>query len=88
MQTLYKLGGNYSGLFAEHGELEFDAQTFEADDVAEAIAAGWYETPWEAKQADEAATAAVRRTRRTKAEIEAAQQAGTQSEAAENGDNV
>lgn len=95
MQTLYKLGNRYSGLFAEYGELEFDAEVFEGEDVVEAIAAGWYETPWEAKIAEEVAEAkvaeeATKRTRRTKAEIEAdkkAEEAAQQaeSEAAQDG---
>lgn len=95
MQTLYKLGNRYSGLFAEYGELEFDAEVFEGEDVVEAIAAGWYETPWEAKIAEEAAEAKVaeevtKRTRRTKEQIEAdkkAEEAAQQaeSEAAQNG---
>lgn len=93
-QTLYKNGGEFSGLFAEHGELNFDAQVFEAEEVVDAIATGWYETPWEAKQAEEAAEAeaaeevVTTRKRRTKAEIEAAQQAEAQPEAEQNGDNV
>ena len=97
MQALYKLGGEFSGVFAEYGELHFDAQVFEGDDVVDAIAAGWYETPWEAKQAEESAEAQVaeeapKRTRRTKAEIEADKQAEeaqaeVNSEAEQNGAN-
>ena len=92
MQTLYKLGEGTTGLFAEYGELKYDAQVFEGDDVVDAIAAGWYETPWAAKLADEAAEAQAaeeepKRTRRTKAAIEAAQQAEAQSEAVEDGAN-
>jgi hypothetical protein len=100
MQTLYKLGEGTTGLFAEYGELKYDAQVFEGEDVVDAIAAGWYETPWAAKLADEEAEAqaveeaTTTRKRRTKAEIEAdkqaeeaAQQAEAQSEAVEDGAN-